>query len=207
MRRPMLIVLFIAVVVAGVMAPGIVSAETKNSVNLGVGGLIAPDLTASAFFVEYERMIGSRIAVLGRGGGVNYTFDNDTYREEGKPKGVDIGVRAYPGGDGAMKGLFVGGAIGWWKTDWTFIDDQGKSYESHGKGDSSAIRADLEIGGRFMLGNSPVSLMPAFHLGHFFSSSNSCSYTAPASRVGTTCDKTSEVGFYSFLVVTVGIGF
>lgn len=176
----------------------------QNSINLGAGGMVGPNTTASAFFIEYERLLGSRIAVFGRGGSVSYTYDDGTYVEDGDPKGFDIGVRAYPMGRGGMKGFYVGGALGYWKTDWTFTDDKGYTYEKRGKGDSSSVRADIEVGGRFNLGTETVSIMPAFHIGHFFSSSNSCTYTYGASG---TCNKDSEVGLYGFFALSVGIAF
>lgn len=207
MKRPLVLVLFVVVVAAGVMSPGTLFAEPANSVNLGVGAAsyILPHCKASVFLVEYERMLGSKIAVLGRGGGVDYKFDNGTYREEGRPKGIDVGMRYYLAG-GGMQGLFIGGALGYWVWDWTFTADKGMTFESQGNGDTKAIRADVEIGGRFPIGSSPVSIMPALHIGKFFTS-NSCEYTAPASRVGTSCSKDTEIGFYGFLAVSVGIGF
>ncbi len=182
-------------------------AGAQNSINLGAGGMVGPDTTASAFFVEYERLLGGRMALFVRGGQVKYTFDDGTYVEDGEPKGFDIGVRAYPMGGGGMRGFFVGGGIGSWKTDWTFTDDKGRTFETRGKGDSTAVRADIEVGGRFNLGTETVSLMPAFHIGHFFSSSGSCKYTYPANRAGQNCSQDSEIGLYGFLSVTVGIAF
>lgn len=198
-----------AVILAGVClaAPGSGYAAAKNSVNIGAGGLVGPDLTASLFFAEYERLIAGKMALFVRGGQVHYSYDDGTYVEDGDPKGFDVGVRAYLTGHGAMKGFYIGGALGSWQTDWTFTDDKGTSYESQGKGDSSAVRADLEVGARLPLGSERVSLMPAFHLGHFFSSSSSCEYTSPSYLVGTPCDKDTQVGFYGFLSVAVGIAF
>jgi hypothetical protein len=206
LKRPMVLVLFVVVVAAGVMTPGTVFAEPASSVNLGVGGAshVLPHCRASVFLVEYERMLDSKIAVLGRVSGVNYKFDNGTYVEEGKPRGIDVGVRFYPAG--GMKGLFIGGALGYWVWDWSFTDDKGRPSESQGNGDTKAIRADVEIGGRFPIGSSTVSILPAVHIGKFFTS-NSCEYTAPASLVGTSCSKDTEIEFYGFLALSVGIMF
>jgi hypothetical protein len=207
MKRRLVLVLFAVVVAAGVMSPENVFAEPENSFNLGFGGLpeLMPHCRANVYVVEYERMLGPKIAFLGRGGEVNYKFDNGNYVEEGRPKGIDVGVRYYPGGSG-MKGLFFSGTLGYWKWDWRFTDDKGLAIETQGKGDSMAIRADLDIGGRFPIGSSSVSLMPALHIGRFFTS-NSCEYTAPASQVGTSCNKDTEIKYYTFLSVSVGIGF
>jgi hypothetical protein len=206
MKRPLVHVLFIIVVAAGAMSAGTVFAGPANSVNLGVGAAshILPHCNATIYLVEYERAIGSKIAVLGRGSGVDYKFDDGNYREEGRPRGIDVGLRYYPAG--GMKGFYIGGALGYWRADWTFTEDKGQSSESQGKGDFKAVRADVDIGGRFPIGSSPVSILPAAHFGKFFSSP-SCEYTAPASRVGTSCSKDSEVTYYAFLAVTFGIGF
>ena len=206
MKRPLVLVLFVVVVAAGVMSPGTLFAEPANSVNLGVGAAsyILPHCKASVFLVEYERMLGSKIAVLGRGSEVDYKFDDGKYLEEGKPRGVDVGARFYPAG--GMKGFFIGGTVGYWTADWTFTHNKGSSDEFLGKGNTDSIRANVDIGGRFPIGSSPISIMPALHIGKFFTS-NSCEYTAPASRVGTSCSNDSEVTYYGFLAVSVGIGF
>jgi len=206
MKRPLALVLFV-VVAAGVMSPGTACADPANSVNLGVGGVfqIIPHCNANIFFVEYEHMLGPKIAVLGRGSDIDYKFDDGKYLENGRPRGVDLGARYYPAG--GMKGLFIGGTLGYWVTDWTFTDYQGTASETQGKGDSKAIRANVDIGARFPIGSSPVSIMPALHVGRFFSSST-CEYTAPASRAGTSCSQDGEVSaFYGYLAVSIGIGF
>jgi len=207
MKRPLVLVLFVVAVAAGVMSPGTVFAEPENSVNLGVGGgfQLMPHCNGSVIFVEYEHMLGSKFAVLGRGSGVHYTFDDGKYVEDGRPRGIDVGVRYYTAGNG-MQGFFIGGALGYWKTDWTFIDNKGRTFETRGTGDNKSIRADIDMGERFPIGSSPVSIMPVVHFGKYFTS-NSCEYTAPASRVGTPCSQTTEVEYYVFLAVLVGVGF
>jgi hypothetical protein len=206
MKRLLVLVLFVAAVAAGVPAPGTVFAEPANSVNPGIGGVIQtmPHCKANVYIVEYEHMLDSKLAVLGRGSEVDYKFDDGKYVEKGRPKGVDIGVRFYPAG--GMKGLFIGGTLGYWMSDWTFTKDQGRPEELQGKGDSDSIRANVDIGWRFPIGPSSVSIMPAFNFGKFFSST-SCEYTAPAYQAGTSCSQKTEVEYYMFLAVTAGIGF
>src|SRR5574341_1108665 len=206
MKRPLMVVLFVAAVAAGVMTPGTVSAEPANSVNLGIGGVVKtmPHCRATVYIVEYEHMLGSKIAVLGRGSEVDYKFDDGEYLEKGRPRGVDVGARFYPAG--GMKGFFIGGTLGYWTADWTFTHNKGRSDEFLGKGNSDSIRANVDIGGRFPIGSSSVSIMPALNVGKFFSST-SCEYTSPASQVGTSCSQESEVEYYLFLAVTAGIRF
>jgi hypothetical protein len=205
MKRPVVLVLF-AVFAAAVMNPGGLCAEPESSVNLGIGAAskILPHCTATIFLVEYERMYGPKLTVLGRASGVDYRFDDGTYREDGRPRGVDVGVRYYP--SGGMRGFYFGGALGYWKADWTFTEYRGQPSESQGKGDFKGVRADVDIGGRIQTASPRVSILPALHFGRFFSS-NACEYTAPASRVGTSCSRESEVTSYAFLAVTVGIAF
>jgi len=206
MKRPWVAVLFVAALAAGVMTPGTVFAEPANSINLGIGGVVQtmPHCKATVYLVEYEHMLGPKIAILGRGSEVDYKFDDGKYLEEGRPRGVDVGARFYPAG--GMKGFFIGGTVGYWTADWTFTDNKGRSDELQGKGVSDSIRANVDIGGRFPIGSSSVSIMPALNIGKFFSST-SCEYTAPASRVGTSCSQNSEVEYYIFLAVTAGIRF
>jgi hypothetical protein len=206
MKIPQMLVLFVVVVAAGALSPGTVFAEPENSVNLGVGAAshILPHCKATVFLLEYEHMLGPKLAVLGRGSGVNYKFDDGNYVERGRLRGADVGVRYYP--SGGMKGLFIGGALGYWKSNWMFTDDKDKASETQGKGDFKAIRADVDIGWRFPIGSSSVSILPEAHFGKFFKSA-SCEYTAPASRVGTECSKDTEISYYAFLALSVGIGF
>ncbi len=206
MKRPLSVVLFVAAVAAGLMTPGTLFAEPANSVNLGIGGVVQtmPHCKSIVFIVEYEHLLDSKIAVLGRVSEVNYKYDSGRYLEEGKPKGIDVGARFYPAG--GMKGFFIGGTVGYWMSDWTFTHYKGGSNEWQGKGDTDSIRANVDIGARFPIGSSSVSIMPALNIGRFFSS-NSCEYTSPASRVGTSCSENPEVVNYLFLAVTAGMSF
>ncbi len=113
MKRPLVLFLFVVVVAAGMISPGTVFAEPENSVNIGVGAAshILPHCKATVAFVECEHMLGPKLAVLGRGSGVNYKFDDGNYVEKGRLRGGDIGLRYYP--SSGMKGLFFGGALGY----------------------------------------------------------------------------------------------
>jgi hypothetical protein len=206
MKRAFMVILFVATVTAGVMTAGSVCAEPTHSFNLGYGGVVQtlPHCRLNVYIAEYERMLNSKIAVLGRISEVQYWSDDGKYKEQGRPWGVDIGARYYFTGD--MKGFFVGGTVGYWTADWTFNSSIGQWDEATGKGTSESLRANVDIGGRFPIGSLPVSIMPAFNIGRYFSST-SCEYTTPAFLVGTTCSQDTEVEFYSFLAVSVGIGF
>lgn len=209
MKRSAMLALFMVVVAAaGVVSPGTVFGEPANSVNLSLGGVlrIIPHCDATVYSGEYERTLGPTISVLGRGSGVVYTFDDGTYREHGNPKGIDMGMRYYPAG-GGMKGLYFGGALGYWKWDWTFTENKGRTSEKQGRGDSTAVRADVELGARFPIGSSSVAVMPALHIGKFFTS-DSCEYDMPPNRAYSSCNRATEIrGGYVFLAVSVGVGF
>lgn len=203
MRTVLIVTISVLVCCIGMAMPGISFGEARNSINIGGAVGAAPSATASAFLGEYERSLNNKLSVLGRVGSYTYSFDDGTYVENNDGSGVDFGVRIYP--MGGMKGLYFGGAFGFWSSDWTFTDDKGKSYQTQGKGSSDAVRLDLEIGGRFPLGRGPVSLMPSFHLGNFFSTDSSCTYTS-GPYVGS-CTKDSNFGVYSYLGLSVGIAF
>ncbi len=199
--------LFIVAVAAGTMPPEAVFAETENSINLGFGGVprLMPHCKANVYILEYEHMLsGSKFTVFGRGSEVDYRFDDGIYVEEGKPRGADVGARYYLAG--GMKGFSIGGSVGYWTADWTFINNKGTVYELRGRGENDSLRANIDIGGRFPIGSSSVSIVPAFNIGKYFSSL-SCEYTAPVSWIGTACNQDTEVHAYMFLSVTVGIGF
>ena len=206
MKRSLVVVLFVAAVVAGVMRPVTSFAESMNSMNIGIGGVVQtmPHCKATLYIAEYERMLGPKIAVLGRVSEVDYKFDDGKYLEEGRPKGVDIGARYYTAG--GMKGFFIGGTVGYWMSDWTFTDFKGQPNEVQGKGDSNSVRVNVDIGGRFPIGSSSFSIIPALNFGRFFPSTT-CEYTAPPSRVGTSCSQRTEVTNYLFLSLMAGIGF
>jgi len=190
---------------AAVMVPGAAVAEPLNSVNLGMGGIIQtmPHCRAKVYTLEYERMLTPTITFLGRGSGVDYKFDDGTYREEGKPRGFDLGARVYS--DSGMKGFFIGGTLGYWTSDWTFANYQHRPDEVSGKATSNSVRANLDMGWRLPVSSS-LSVMPQMNVGRFFSST-SCDYTYPPSAVGTACSQDSEVKYYFFLALTVGVGF
>ena len=199
-------VLFVFAVAWGMLTPGTLFAESeKNSVNLGVGmSNVLPHCKATIYLIEYERLLGAKISALGRISEVHYTFDDGKHLEDGRPKGVDIGARYYP--TGGMKGFYVGGLVGYWKNDWTFTHNKNTAVQFQGQAHSDAVRANVDIGWRFPIGSSPVSIMPSVNFGRYFWS-HSCEYTSPASRVGTACSEDSEVTNYLFLAVTAGIAF
>lgn len=179
--------------------------ETPNTINLGLGGINPmPHCDANIYTIEYEHRFTPTIAVLGRGSSVNYTSDDKGYLEDGRLQGVDIGVRYYPAAQ--MQGFYTGGSLGYWKGDWTFTRNRSTPSQREGKADSRALRLNVDLGYRFPIRATNVSIMPEIDLGKFFSSS-SCEYTAPASQVGAQCDQKSEVNYYIFAGVAVSIAF
>lgn len=199
------ILLFVGAVAVSMATAGPAFGESAQSINLGIGtSNILPDCKATIYLVEYERMGGSKISILGRISQVDYKFDDGEHVEDGKPRGGDIGARHYS--SGRMQGFFFGGSLGYWEADWTFTRNKGLPDQYQGEGRSNSLRANLEIGGRYPIGSSSVSIMPAFSFGRFFSST-SCEYTAPAARSGAPCNEESEVEDYAFLAVIAGIAF
>ncbi len=177
-------------------------ASAADSINLGLGG---PNpmahCSAKVYLIEYEHPVSQTTAILGRGSGVNYKFNNGNYLEDGRLRGLDIGVRRY--WDGGMQGLFAGGSLGYWNGDWTFIQNQNSPAQWEGKANSRSIRLDFEFGDRIPIRDTNISIMPVVNLGKFFSS-RSCEATAPSSIAGTSCSQRSEVNAYIFFGVTVG---
>jgi hypothetical protein len=182
---------------------GPVSAQPKNSINLLAAGMPVPDLSASVFGIEYERLLTERMSIMGRLGKLDYKYDDGEYVEDGDGSILDIGVRFYPGGRG-MRGFFLGGNIGFESTDWTYIDDQGRSYESAGEGTTDSFKIEFEIGSRIALGSDNITLVPAARIGSLIGQDTECRQTRPTQR---NCSEESELGFYVLLGLSLGIAF
>lgn len=191
--------------IGGTVVQGASGAEPANSFNIGVGGLNPmPHCEARVYTLEYERRLTPKLAFLGRGSGVNYTDDDSDYLEDGKLRGIDIGARYYRAGQ--LQGFYSGVSLGYWENDWNFIKNRNTANPLHGDADSYSVRLNIDLGYRFPIRDTNVSIMPEVNLGKFFSSS-SCDYTAPASLVGTACDQNSDVEAYLFAGVSVGVAF
>lgn len=191
--------------IGGTMAQGASGTEPANSINFGLGGLNAmPHCKARVYTLEYEHRFTPTIAILGRGSGVFYTSDDDDYLEDGRLRGVDVGVRYYQAGQ--LQGFYTGGSLGYWQGDWTFTQHRGTPSQWDGEADSDSLRVNVDLGYRIPLRNTNVSIMPEINLGKFFSSS-ACEYIAPASQIGAPCHVKSVVDAYIFAGVTIGVTF
>lgn len=201
MKKSFMAVLIAAVCMMGLAVPGSAVAQPKNSINLLFAGLGGGDLSASAIGVEYERLLNDHLSIMGRYAGLDYTFDDGTYEEKGDDSGFDVGVRLYTSGRG-MRGFFIGGNIGVWTSDWTWIDDKGTFFQTAGKGTTDSFKVEFEIGGRIPLGSEHVSLTPAAHIGSFVGQDSSC-----VNYNGSPCVQDTEAGFYVLLGVSLGVAF
>jgi len=194
------------VVIIGITAlQDVAGADTANSLNLGFGGLNPmPHCLARVFTLEYEHKYTQHLVIVGRGSGVNYRHNKSGYLEEGKLRGLDLGLRYYYAGQ--MKGLYTGASLGYWHNDWTFIRNRDTANQLNGDAEFSSTRLNFDLGYRFPVQNTNISIMPEIDLGKFFAS-NTCNYTSPASWVGTPCQQTSDVEGYLFAGVTIGVAF
>jgi hypothetical protein len=159
---------------------------------------------AKILILEYEHPLTSTTALLGRGTGVNYRFDDGNYMEDGRLRGVDAGARYYP--SGGMQGFFVGATFGYWSQDRTFTQYQSTPGQWQGKANHNSLRLNIDIGDRIPIRGTNVSIMPEVNIGKFTTSS-SCEGTAPASRIGAPCSQRSEVNYYIFVELIVGLAF
>lgn len=179
------------------------TAESMDSINFGYGGINPlPHCDTKIYIIEYEHLYTPSIAVLGRGSVVNYKFDDGSYQENGKIRGLDIGARYY--GAANMQGFFAGGSLGYWGGHWPFIRDMNRPTESQGSAQTHSFRLNFDIGDRIPIQIMNISIIPEVNLGKFFSS-NSCEYTTPASRIGTQCNQKSEVDYYLFVGIVIGV--
>jgi len=172
----------------------------KNSINLAVGALPPiGDTKATIVMVEYERLVSPRLSVYGRGSSLKYKFDDDTDVEDGKGTGLGLGVRFFP--QGGLKGFYVGGGIGTFKSKWDWSDNKG---QTRGKGETTSIQWGGEVGYRFNLGSERVSLTPALNFGSWLGGDDKCSQNFPTNQ---SCSKESELGFYAAISVALGFAF
>jgi hypothetical protein len=102
---------------AGAMLASSVMAQNANSI--GVSGIVNP--IAAGFAVEYERLLGRSASVGLRYASFSYDYKDDPYREKGDVKGFDVTGRYYFSGEG-MKKLYLGAAIGRYKSDWDWTE-------------------------------------------------------------------------------------
>ncbi len=180
-------------------------ADAANSLNLGFGGLNPmPHCVARVYTIEYEHHYTQHMVIVGRGSGVNYTHNKSGYLEDGRLRGLDLGLRYYYVGQ--MKGFYTGASLGYWHNDWTFITNRNTASPLSGDAEFSSVRLNIDFGYRFPIKNTHLSVMPEVNIGKFLAS-NSCSYTSPASAVGIPCEQTSDVEGYLFAGVSAGLAF
>ena len=208
MRRTSIAVVSIMLSIALLFVAGTASAAMKggegdNSVNAGFAALPGLfDTEASVFYVEYERKMSDKLTIFGRFGLLDYDFDDGAYKESGDGPGLDAGVRFYPM-SGAMKDLYIGGSAGLWWTEWDYTDVSWIGTQWFmGSGETTALKAEFEVGYRFLIPNTPIAVNPNFRTGTFFSLDDSCS-----TLYGLPCSKESEIGIYAVFGVSAGFQF
>lgn len=181
------------------------SAECADSINLGYGGLNPmPHCHATVYNIEYEHQLNQNTSILGRGSRVDYKDDDEIELEEGKLKGLDIGARYYSAGD--LHGVFWGGSLGYWTDHWTSIGEKNRTDEWQNTARSKSLRVNADVGYRFPILETNISITPQVNFGKFFSS-YTCEYTSPPSRISTPCSESSVVNYYLFVGAALGITF
>lgn len=179
------------------------ASAAEQSVNGGFAmlpGLF--DTEATVFFVEYERVMGDKLTIFGRVGALDYEFNDGWYAEEGDGPGFDVGLRYYLT-DKVLSALYIGGSLGLWTTDWTYADSSWAGTQWFmGKGDSTAVKIEFEVGYRFQIPNTPVSVIPTFRTGTYLSIDDSCT-----TLNGWPCANESEIGIYGVAGVSAGFAF
>ncbi len=195
----------LVLVIAGMVAQEASGAESANSINLGLGGLNPlPHCDARVYMIEYEHQLTPTTTFLGRDSGVHYRYDNGRYMEDGGMRGLDVGARYYPAG--GMQGVFIGGTLGYWKEDRTFIQNQNTPDQWQGMANPNSLRLNIDVGDRITIQGTNVSIMPEVNVGKF-STSSGCEATAPTALIGTACSQKPEVNYYLFVGVLVGVAF
>ena len=181
------------------LTSGLSHAENKNHIGIALWGAADPDTTAFVGAVEYERPVMDKLTVVGRIGTLTYDYDDGDNEEDGDGLGVEGGVRYYFTGE--MEAWFVGGSIGFWDTDWDFVDDVGQPFQLRGSGSSTAVNAAVNGGYRFKFGDT-VSLTPNAIVGNFIGVDDTCNVAG-----GGSCGNETQLGLYAAIGVFVAFSF
>jgi hypothetical protein len=174
-------------------------ADGDNNIMLGIWGAADGETTAFAGAVDYERHINDKISVLGRVGFMTYEWSDDVNEEDGDGVGVEGGFRFYTSGE--SRGFYIGANLGYWDTDWDFIDDVGTGSETRGAGSSQSGVATFDLGYRFQIGEN-FTIIPNGRFGNFFAISDDCTL-----QNGGSCGRTTELGLYAAAGVYFGFTF
>ncbi len=120
------------------------------------------------------------VSIFGRLSLADYRMDEtgssflDKAGKSGLICGLDLGFRYYPIGQKSMKGLFIGGAFGFYETDWperhydNYQDEVYNQSNIHISGD--AFRLDAEVGYRLNIGSTRFAVTPSIHFGYYWKS-------------------------------------
>ena len=187
-RKTLLIALPLAAV-AALLGPVSASAGNNNTVSFGGNA----NLVGVVGRVEYEHMIKDRFSVGARVGVLNYTYKDGSYEEDGTGNGVEFIARYYPRAQG-FQGFYVGGGIGYWRTNWDYTDPE--DTPSRDEGTTSAINANVTVGWKIPLGSGKVYIDPSITVGNFFGISTDSDF-----------DQEPELGLYAGGGVSVGFVF
>jgi hypothetical protein len=167
----------------GAAAPA--AAGDANTVRLGF--FVNPVGTVAA--AEYEYLMGGKVSMGARLGYLDYDYKDGSYREVGDGPGVEFIGRFYPHGQG-HRGFYVGGAVGLWRTSWSWTDRF--AFPFRASGTSTAVDVNVNLGWKIPLGSERIYLDPNLAIGNFFSLSS---------------DDVELVGFYVAGGLSVGTVF
>ena len=161
------------------------SALAQNANSVSVSAIVNPIATGLA--VEYERLLGKSASLGLRYASFSYDYKDEPYREEGDVKGFDVTGRYYFSGEG-MKGLYLGAAVGRYKSDWDWTDPS--STRKSGSGSTDSWHYGALVGYKFLFTRN------------FFADVFATAGTWAGSGKDNTGTKESELGAY----VAVGAG-
>ena len=182
--------LFAAVLVFG--AAWLPASSYANDNSIRGGFFVNPD--GNILLVEYERMVADKFSLGARLATVDYDYDDGSYEEEGDGSGVEFVAKFFPQGEG-FKGFYVGGGIGYWNTEWDWVDPL--DAPSFGKGESDTLNVNINLGWRILLGTEAVYLDPSFIIGNFIALSTD----------STNNDDEAEFGLYAGVGLSLGVTF
>lgn len=161
------------------------SAVAQNANAIGASFIANP--IATGFAIEYERLLGKSVTLGVRYAAFNYEYKDEPYIEEGDVKGFDVTGRYYFSNEG-IKGLYIGAALGSYKSDWEWRENAGR-----GSGSTSSIHYGAMFGYKHLFTSN-------FYLDAFLAAG-----TWAGSGKDSTGTKESELGAY--VAGGLGLGF
>ena len=163
------------------------SAVAQDANTVRASAILNP--VATGYAIEYERLLGKGVSVGLRYASFSYEWKDEPYVEKGDTKGFDITGRYYFSGEG-FKGLYLGAAVGRYKSDWDWTENN-----LRGSGSTDSWHYGATVGYKY------------FFARNFYVDGFAIAGTWAGSGKDNTGTKESELGAYVGVGAGLGVTF